>query len=724
MRRRFLKLLDCLLIGVILMSFIFPAKALAWSAANDWPGRYPTHQEILKAAYKILQSRDRPVLENSRFPGIDDINKYEGMGWNTGLTFDIIGKNQYSVLGPGPDDETRTAESAHYYNPRIDKGGGPDATKTYFSELCDNMYASSPSPEASSARGAAWSSHFISDMCVPYHVVGMPGADAKTIDAAGNYLLDDEKKTGPGFLSSHPTSPKEPPAGFGKDGNFSQNIRRYVIWSGEAGPKAKRDWFDPWYLNGGIYIFGWGWGDFQFLRSSHVEYEKYAHEQYMKTPYGGQDTNVPAWTNVLPTWDNLYGGQEHMAQDYARKAATITRDNLEKYWKDPAAAIYNAVELSYTLWRSSISALKPKLEVTPIGSAGSKAYRVKGTISNVAEEQASQVQARLSVGGGNIINNTNLQPSKPTDIGAGSALTVTWDISTDNIDKCKIKLEVIGQYNGTPDLGYAIDESSNANIDVSVSPSSIDAGQQVTISVKVQPKIDTPPEIKEWGPLEPASFTKQKDGSFAGKFTVKKDTKDGTYNVPVKISQLNLTGLANIYVGQNSIPSLHHIRAGFYVTPNFILSATGKSGFQDFSDPENNFEGTLEWIPGQNSCTATDMYNDKDWNGTITLDFDKNYNNITSFTWKHHWHTANQLVQSYVTSDVEVTGTNIPLTKRGSNSFVEFSVNGNDVCTGNHNLHINVTRTYRDGKTEICKDNFKCTAQRAGPYISFTLGMW
>lgn len=599
MQRRFLRVFDCLLVALIVISFTFPEKAYAWSAAKEWPGRYPTHQEILKAAYGLLKLHDGPVLENSRFPGIDDIGKYEGMGWNTGLTFDIIGKNQYNVLGPGPDDETRTPESDHYYNPEIGKGGGPDATRTYFSELCDCMYTSGASPDASLGRGAAWSSHFISDMCVPYHVIGMPGADAKAMDAAGNYLIDDEKKTGPGFLSSHPTSRKEPPAGFGKDGNFAQNIRRYVIWSGEAGPKAKRDWFDPWYLNGGIYIFGWGWGDFQFLRSSHVEYEKYAHEQYMKNPYGGQDTTVPAWTNALPTWDNPYGGQENTAHDYAAKAAKITRDNLEKYWKDPASAIYNAVELSYTLWRSSISALKPKYKVTPLGAPGSKTYRVEGTISNVAEEQASRVQARLSINGGNIINNASLQPIKPADIGAGSQLTVTWDISTDNIDKCKIRLEVIGQYHGIPDLGYAVAESSNASIDVSISPDHVDAGKKVTVTVRVQPSIETPPTIKDWGPLEQSgNFSKQPDGSFKGEFTVKKDAADKTYTVTVEASQLKLTGTANITVGKVAFNSC---------TIDFQIGVTMGGDGNPVFDSDTRFR-----------MKATGSFTGQKFNGTVT----------------------------------------------------------------------------------------------------------
>ncbi len=413
MRHGFLRVLDWLLIALIVISFIFPEKAFAWSGAKDWLGNYPTHQEILKAAYKILQSRDGPVLENSRFPSIDDVHKYEGMGWTTNITFDIIGHNQYNVLGPGPDDETRTAESDHYYNPRITKGGGPDATKTYFSELCDGMYASNPSPEASLARGAAWSSHFISDMCVPYHVIGMPGADAKLMDAASNYLIDDENKTGPGFLSSRPTSSKEPPAGFGKNGNFSQNIRRYVIWSGEAGPKAKRDWFDPWYLNGGIYIFGWGWGDFQFLRSSHVEYEKYAHEQYMKNPYTGQDTTVPPWANAPPSWDNPYGGQENMAQDYARNAAKITRDNLGKILERPAFRHLQCYRAK--LYTVAIIHIRSQAQIRghTHGSSGSETYRVKGTISNAAEEQAWQVQARLSIDGGSIITTPVSSPPSP-----------------------------------------------------------------------------------------------------------------------------------------------------------------------------------------------------------------------------------------------------------------------------------------------------------------------
>jgi hypothetical protein len=126
------------IIAGCLITMMPASPVYAWGAADRWPGKAQTHQVILKEAYKLLQLD--PAWKNSGFPTIDEMLQYEGMKWQIGLTFDIIGKNEYSILGAGPDDETRTKCSAHFYNPEIEKGGGTEAAQKYYSALLDGMY--------------------------------------------------------------------------------------------------------------------------------------------------------------------------------------------------------------------------------------------------------------------------------------------------------------------------------------------------------------------------------------------------------------------------------------------------------------------------------------------------------------------------------------------------------------------------------------------------------
>jgi len=441
-----------LLLLAALLAVIFPERALAWGATTRTPGVCTTHQSIIKEAYKLLE--EDPAYKGSRFPKPEEILEHEGMQWVTSLTWDFISSSQYDLVGPGPDDETKTKWSEHFYNPETGKGGAPAAAEKYFTELCDALYRAESNKQADAGKGAAWSAHFLADMYVPYHIVGIPGDEAKAMDKNGNYLLD-EKKSGPAYLYGLPDDNDLPPKGWGGGQNFTNAIRRFVKYANDVGPQAQRDWCDPWYLN------GWWIGDAKFLKSSHVNYEVLAYQKFQKwavypliivkytEPFRvNRDTEIPAWLNKLPSWDKSISNQAAVAEDYAKAAAKVTRNNMKRFWEKPEDALYAAIDSAYTLWRASISALKPQAKVTLISA---NRYQVAGTIGNVADEVAREVEARLTISGGRIIGK-NTQPIEPV---GKEPKPVVWEIESADIKQCKIRMEVIGYFEHTPDLQYA-----------------------------------------------------------------------------------------------------------------------------------------------------------------------------------------------------------------------------------------------------------------------------
>lgn len=138
--------------------FLLANFAYPWGSLDEAP-YVNTHKYIDEVAYGALQ-KNTFVSEN--FPDIKNILFYEGIN--------------RKAQGRGPDSEGSTLYSEHYYNPITGRGNAPQAVKKYFIKLSEaNMGINM----GDGAKAAAWAAHFLADMFVPYHVVGMPASLAK-----------------------------------------------------------------------------------------------------------------------------------------------------------------------------------------------------------------------------------------------------------------------------------------------------------------------------------------------------------------------------------------------------------------------------------------------------------------------------------------------------------------------------------------------------------------
>ncbi|UCB43400.1 MAG: hypothetical protein JSV77_01765 [Dehalococcoidales bacterium] len=543
-----LKITPALLLVSLLCNFLCSGPVLAWGATTCFFGRCMTHQYILRAAYELLEND--PAFVDSGFPGIEEIVQNDGIDWQTNLSMDWINSSQYDLLGEGPDDETKTAWSDHFYNPELaegSNGNAPMAAKKYFIGLCQAMYGIEGGEGISSAKGAAWSAHFLADMFVPYHVIGMLASEAIVMNRTGNYILD-EKITGPAFLYGRPDKPEEPPSGWGSGQNFYNALRRYVEYHNDVGPEAQRDWFDPWYLNGP------GFGDLKYIYSSHVGWEEYANAQRRIKPYDALGVpDIPVWLNRYPTWETIFDNQAELVEEYCKKAAKETRDNLEYYWQNPEKAIDASIESVYTLWRSTISALKPQVEIIPVGSEDDNIYQVRAIIRNVCDEVAQQVLAKITVTGGVLESESIISIA---EIANGVPAEVNWDIQSDDITQCQVVVEVMGVFEHTPDLQYAVARPEPVNtLTISVSPSQVYAGGTVTVTVQVYPRCETGLVITGLGPLRgPESpYYTDAEGWFSAEFEVDESTPaNRRFTISVEVTELELAGTASFQVVSES----------------------------------------------------------------------------------------------------------------------------------------------------------------------------
>lgn len=210
---------------LLMLLLIVPAgKAHGWGAVYDW---CMTHQEIDTQAYLLLQQD--PAFKGNPFPLLTEILAYEGVkSERNEKVFDMTG------LGPGPDAMYASPYAWHCYNPATHAGKAPAAVSAQL------YFALSPE-NPNRTKGTCWAAHFLADMSVPYHVVGMPREEA--VDhALGSRDLLSEDDTGPLLLHTGWKRREQTPApGWGLRHNFSEATRYYVhnLASEEA------DWYDP-----------------------------------------------------------------------------------------------------------------------------------------------------------------------------------------------------------------------------------------------------------------------------------------------------------------------------------------------------------------------------------------------------------------------------------------------------------------------------------------------
>jgi len=450
--------------AVAVLSVLLPAQreARAFSAVQNLD--LDTHGLILRGAWEQL-SKD-PVFKDSRFPGIDGIVRFEGVLKEV--------SDPFATGGGGPDVKGRTRDGEHYYNPKIkgrDKGGAPASVGKYYSILVERMLGSQEgiSPE----QGAAWAAHFLADMNVPYHVVGIPAGGAEAIYVGGipgrtaHSLTSDE--SGPLWLKEVPLTYsrlwkaftfdfyRDWP-GWGRTQDFERTIATFHTVRERAGSeKDLHDWFDPWYYN------GWGIGMEPFQtnpvvhNSSHAKWEVWAHLYLTRWTNYKPSVNTgfhPQWRNGWVSFTDKvpWEAQKTQAEEFTKKAAEQTWDEMQQVYRSPDIAADDAVWRVMTLWRASISAMKPSMEARQDLTNPAR-HEIRAIIDNREKENVFDVKVRLTLTGD---GSTFSEVKNITgNLAAAGKSEVTFSVEPKDPAKCTVRLEVIGHYEKTPDLQYA-----------------------------------------------------------------------------------------------------------------------------------------------------------------------------------------------------------------------------------------------------------------------------
>ncbi|MBX7135649.1 MAG: VWA domain-containing protein [Fimbriimonadaceae bacterium] len=164
-----------------------------WNDFNFRRGPHLIHQWIAWQAYEIVK-RD-PAFENSGFPDIRDINRWDGQfRVPEGVDFLPAGPTErrierrlneatrpelndtaWPTESPGPDAESTRRNRwnpfyrgrAHYWNPWLRVGGAPLEAGAYYADLVDALMTEKDMREK--ARLACYMAHYIGDVASPKH---------------------------------------------------------------------------------------------------------------------------------------------------------------------------------------------------------------------------------------------------------------------------------------------------------------------------------------------------------------------------------------------------------------------------------------------------------------------------------------------------------------------------------------------------------------------------
>ena len=374
----------CLLLGVVCL--LTPAPARAWGSATSAFGgstSFPTHQFIDGAALERLSSDDAFAAVRPHFPGEENIADFSGVVLSVGG----------APTGNGPDGSGPF--SWHYFNPVLpgQRGGAPGAAGAAFRTLVSGLQGD---PQEA-ARGAAWSSHFVADLFVPYHVVG---ADRPAISRIYNEQCPGGKTCRSVELSSDISGPFPIPRDPARPAvYFKLPIEAFLNSAGEE------DWFDPWYWDGGASTHG---------TSTHVLWEA----RVQNGPIGDIGCD-PLWKNAglgFPGSEGIEGRQAALVQEFAARCAARTRVNSAAYQNAPIRALRDAAGAVYTIWRASFSALRLVVDIAPAGegAAGDEAREVTCEVTNSdGRVPATGVRARLKVmEGGSLSGGNDVLPDR------------------------------------------------------------------------------------------------------------------------------------------------------------------------------------------------------------------------------------------------------------------------------------------------------------------------
>lgn len=411
-----------------------PTKAFSWGAFSRVA---PTHQIIAKMAYDMV-IRDISGKNMMTFPDIQEILKYD---WTSGNWKD-------GIYGTGPDVEESTPYSWHYWSQRRKWETGLYAVSKHLQELVIGLRTNPNGPGAT--RAASWTSHFIADMHVPYHVFGISAEEAHQRYRSGYYRLS-ETESGPLYLYRL----RQPPNGWGGNQNFQKALEYYCInyplkVNGEPN---KTNWFDPWYFNG-LYKGN-------VITGSHASWELDAHRYYWNPQQASKMLkNICSASYYDPTWKNVKVkfGQDfwkpatqqaaHFADECAKRTANV--NNVKIVFNSPSTGIVWAMRSAATLFRASMSTLTLRIDKEYQGNGK---FKYTGIVTNnhqYATVNNTEVQLMIKQNGkwrGSV--------GKIGSISHGKEGYISWDLDTRKLKDNQAQMEVSGIYpNKTPDLGY------------------------------------------------------------------------------------------------------------------------------------------------------------------------------------------------------------------------------------------------------------------------------
>jgi len=432
------------LLAAVAILLLLPVVAFPWASVAPLA---ETHQYIVATALGRLKAD--PAFATNLFPVL------QGVESNEGVELTAAG-----LIGAGADAHSRSTYSEHYYNPRTGEGKAPNSVAHYFSELIQANIVNSKDANEGGPKQAAYCAHFLADIFVPYHVNGMSRDTAEKIWVnqrvyETEFVTLPEPVTGSMVLAYLTPYQKK-----GADRNFYPELNRFVTTT----DPPEFDWFDPWYYNGTSLTVSEMYHS-QSLdnpslltnASSHIMWEGRPSGQLTASAFHqqagqGLDGYDPHWKNAAPVFESPWVGQSEQARQFTIFKATETRDRQEAYFDNPVLPLRDAIRAVYTVWRASISGLRPSLEFQPEGG-DSTAYKVTGKVTNAASAPGGSLRARLSVTDCSLPGNDK-EKEVVKSLAARQEAQVSWKVEPVAGKVCNLKLEVIGAYT-IPDLQYA-----------------------------------------------------------------------------------------------------------------------------------------------------------------------------------------------------------------------------------------------------------------------------
>ena len=428
------------LVAVALLVLLLAAMAFPWASVAPLA---ETHQYIVATALKRLKAD--PAFATNLFP------VFQGIESNEGVELTAAG-----MIGAGADGHGRSTYSEHYYNPITREGGAPTSVARYYSFLIRDNLANPKSSAEAGPKAAAYCAHFLADIFVPYHVNGASRATAERIWVE-QQAYETMQVTLPQSITGLPALAYLAPLQRGNP-NFYTALSRFIIMT-EA---PEFDWFDPWYYNGTgqnmAEVFHSQTMDIELYMvngSSHIAWEGRPSGQATASAFHnlagqGLDGYDQNWKNAKPGFQNPWVAQSEQARQFAIFKATETRTRQAAYFDNPTPSLRNAIRAVYTMWRGSISGLRPVIEYQPDGTA----YRVTGKVTNAASAAASGVRAQLT--GTDCAVTDAKEKAMAASLAAGKKqeTSAVWRVQPQTGKMCKLKLEVIASYS-IPDLQYA-----------------------------------------------------------------------------------------------------------------------------------------------------------------------------------------------------------------------------------------------------------------------------